>query len=468
MKKILIGTLSRLNNSSAVEVTIENKTVVDSQCRGIFYRGFERILEGKDPRDAGYITERICGICSSVHALAAAYALENAAGIQVPYNGHLMRNLIVGADILQNHIRHFYLFVLTDYIQGPQLSPLDTGYAVDKRFPKNVNDNLVKNMFQAIEISRLATEMIALIGGKTPFPHSILAGGCSVAPTADVIVHFNSKLKKINEFIRTTMQDDTHILADYYPDYFNIGKRKLNMLEFGLFPLAGNTGERYLPGGAVLNGELKDVNLSNITEHISRSWYSDNPAAPEPGSGITVADVDKKDAYSWVKAPRYFGIPMEGGPLVRLWIRGDYRNGISTMDRIRARSLEAEITGRVMETWLAEIRPGEPTFSSFKMPMEAESVGLTGAMRGPLGHWLKIKKGRIAHYEIITPSAWNFSPQDDTGQKGPVEEALIGTSIADEAQPIEIGRVIRAFDICSSCSTHIITPGSPLKEMRLQ
>ena len=111
------------------------------------------------------------------------------------------------------------------------------------------------------------------------------------------------------------------------------------------------------------------------------------------------------------------------------------------------------------------MEPEEPIFTPFKVPQEAEGYGLSGAMRGPLGHWLRIEKGRISHYQIITPTAWNFSPRDDYGKKGPVEEALIGTPIADENQPIEIGRVIRAFDVCSSCSAHVIIPGSPVREM---
>lgn len=467
MKKILIGPLSRLNNASSVEVTIENKTVVDAQCNGIFFRGFESILEGKNPRDASYLTERICGICSSVHALAAAYALEQAAGIPVPHNGNLMRNLIVGADFLQNHIRHFYLFSLTDYIKGPNVAPFNTGYTADKRFPEKINETLVQHFFLAVEISRLATEMIALIGGKAPFPHGVLAGGSTVPPTADVIVHFKSKLKKINGFIRNIMRGDISKLAETYKDYYQIGRRTPNMLEYGLFPRSEKEGERHFQGGAVIDGQLQEVTIQAIKEHISSSWYSGNQEPLVPANGKTIPDRDKDKAYSWVKAPRYFGKPMEGGPLARLWIRGDYRKGISTMDRIMARSMEAEIIGDMMEAWLDELEPGKPVFTSYEVPHDAEGVGLTGSMRGPLGHWVKITNGRIAHYQIITPSAWNFSPRDDEGKRGPVEEALIGTPIANEAQPIEIGRVVRAFDVCSSCATHLILPGSPIREMRL-
>jgi hydrogenase large subunit len=86
-------------------------------------------------------------------------------------------------------------------------------------------------------------------------------------------------------------------------------------------------------------------------------------------------------------------------------------------------------------------------------------------MRGPLGHWLRIEKGRIASYEIVTPTAWNFSPRDDDGRPGPVEEALLGTPVENEKEPVEISRVVRSFDICSTCSTHVLIPGAPPQEL---
>lgn len=137
------------------------------------------------------------------------------------------------------------------------------------------------------------------------------------------------------------------------------------------------------------------------------------------------------------------------------------------MDRIMARALEAERIGMLMDGWLDELEPGEPIYTPFEIPWEAEGIGLTGAMRGPLGHWLKIRKGLIDHYQIITPTAWNFSPRDDLGNRGPVEEALIGTPVENETEPIEIGRVIRAFDVCSSCSAHVMKAGSPVGEITI-
>jgi len=464
LKKIIVGPLTRANNSSSVEVTVEDKRVVDARCSGIFFRGFELILRGRDPRDASYLTERICGICSAAHGTAASFALEDAAGVRPPRNGNLLRNLILGADFLQSHIRHFYLYSLLDYVRGPNQRPFIPGYTKGYRLHGKVNEAMVEHYFQAVEISRLTHKLLTLLGGKAPHNHGLLAGGSTVSPAADILMDFGSKLRKIIDFIKNIMVPDTLTLAEAYPDYYEIGCRAPNLLEFGLFPRSEDDNERSFPGGVIIDGHPQKLDSSAIREHLKYSWFTGNSEPRHPSRGRTEPDREKEGAYSWAKAPRYGGKPMEGGPLARLWIRGDYRKGISTMDRIVARAMEAEMIGKSMEGWVEELQPGAPVFNAFNVPREAEGAGLTGAMRGPLGHWLRIEKGRIAHYEIITPTTWNFSPRDDTGQLGPVEEALIGTPIEDENEPVEIGRVVRAFDVCSSCSVHLIVPGTPVKE----
>lgn len=465
MKKIVINPVTRTNNSCSVEVTVENKKIVDARCSGIFFRGFELIMRGRDPRDASYLTMRICGICPILHATAASYALENAAGVRPPRNGNLLRNMIMAANFLHNHIRHFYLYSLIDYARGPGIGPFIPCYTRDYRLPEKVNDSMIGHYFQALEISRLGQEMTTLLGGKSPFSQGVLAGGSTVPPSADVLMDFRFKLKRVNDFIQNVMLPDALTLGEYYPEYFEIGARDLNFMDYGLFPKSEEDRERYFPAGAITGGCPERLDSGQIREHINNSWYSGEIEPEHPSKGQTVPDREKEGAYSWVKAPRYAGKAVEGGALARLWIRGDYRRGISVMDRVVARAMEAGIIGKLTEEWIEELLPGEPVFNSFEVPREAEGVGLTGAHRGPLGHWLRIENGRIAHYEIITPTAWNFSPRDGAGQLGPVEEALIGTPVEDENEPVEIGRLIRSFDLCSSCATHVIIPGRPVKNM---
>jgi hydrogenase large subunit len=464
LPKIVLAPFPRANNVCSVEVRVEGKKVVEARCSGIFFRGFELILRGRDPRDAPYFTQRICGICSSVHGTAASFALENAAGVRPPKNGNLLRNLIQGADTLQNHLRHFYLFSLPDYVRGPDLPPFVPAYTGGYRLPQKTNDALVEHYFASLQVSRLCHEMVVLFGGKVPHNHGLLAGGSTVPPTADVIMNFRSKLKKVNDFIENVLLPDTYTLAEAYADHYEIGKRAPSFLCYGHFPRDENDTSRHFPAGVVLDGRPESLDTSLIREYLRHSWYA-GESGLHPAEGETVPDREKEGAYSWVKAPRYRGRALEGGPLARLYIRGDYRRGVSAMDRVVARSLEAKIIGKLMEEWLAALEPGGPVFTPFEVPRRAQGAGLTEAMRGPLGHWLRIEKGRIASYEIVTPTAWNFSPRDDDGRPGPVEEALLGTPVENEKEPVEISRVVRSFDICSTCSTHVLTPGAPPKEL---
>lgn len=465
MKKITLNPLHRTHAACSVEVTVENNKVLEAKCSGVFFRGFELIMQGRDPRDASYLTMRICGICSAAHGTAAALALEDAAGVQPPHNGMLMRNLVHGADILQNHLRNFYLYTLLDFVRGPQLSPFVPGYTQDYRLGEKDNEVMMQHYYQALDVSRISHELVALLGGKAPFPHSLLAGGGTVPPAADILMEFGSKLKKINDFIGKAMLPDVYKLAEVYADYYQIGCRKPNFLEYGMFPGSPDNSDHYFPAGVIIDGREEKLNPLEIAEHLRYSRYRGGPGPLHPAAGHTEPQPEKEGAYSWVKAPRYRGKTLEGGPLGRLWLKGEYRRGVSTMDRMVARALEAQKTGQLMEQWVQELQPGQAVFTDFRVPQEAEGAGLTSTMRGPLGHWIKIEKGRIAHYQIITPTAWNFSPRDNSGRPGPVEEALTGIAIANEAEPIEIGRVIRAFDVCSSCNAHVITPGAPVQNM---
>ncbi|MEW5953784.1 MAG: nickel-dependent hydrogenase large subunit [Bacillota bacterium] len=465
MKKITLNPLQRTQAPCSVEVTVENHKVIEARCSGVFFRGFELLMQGRDPRDASYLTMRICGICSAAHGTAASLALEDAAGVRPPYNGIIMRNLVHGADILQNHLRNFYLYTLLDYVRGPQLSPFVPGYTQDYRLGEKDNEHMLQHYYQALDTSRLCHELVALLGGKAPFPHCLLAGGCTVPPTADILMEFASKLKKINDFLDQAMLPDVYRLAEVYADYYRIGCRTPNFLEFGMFPETRNKGNHYFPAGVMIEGREEKLNPGEISEHLKYARYNGGPEPLHPGAGRSEPRPEKEGAYSWVKAPRYRDKPLEGGPLSRLWLKGEYRRGVSTMDRLVARALEAKTTGQLMERWVQELQPGQPVFTDFKVPREAEGAGLTSTMRGPLGHWIRIEKGRLAHYQIITPTAWNFSPRDNSGRSGPVEEALTGIEIANEAEPVEIGRVIRAFDVCSSCNAHVITAGAPARNL---
>ena len=117
-----------------------------------------------------------------------------------------------------------------------------------------------------------------------------------------------------------------------------------------------------------------------------------------------------------------------------------------------------------MAGWLDELEVGAPVYEYSPIPSYATGMGLTEAPRGALGHWIEIRDSKISRYQVITPTNWNASPKDDNDQMGPIEQALIGTPVADPEQPIELLRVVHSFDPCLACSVHVIRPGGDAKK----
>jgi hydrogenase large subunit len=151
------------------------------------------------------------------------------------------------------------------------------------------------------------------------------------------------------------------------------------------------------------------------------------------------------------------------GPLARMWVNGDYQNGISVIDRVAARALEAQKIANAMDGWLTELVAGGPVYAESPIPQTATGIGLTEAPRGALGHWIAVEDSRISRYQVVSPTSWNASPRDDAGQMGPIEQALVGTPVADLDQPIELLRVVHSFDPCLACSVHMVRAGEGAK-----
>ena len=167
-ERIVINPVTRISGFLEIEAHVENNTVVDAQTKGLMFRGFERMLRGRAPLDAIYFTERICGICSSAHATAAALALEDAMGVRLSDQGRYLRDILHGCEYLQNHLRHFFQYTLPDFVRLPEGYPLlDTSHG-DFRLPKAVNDKLAADYFASLDMSRASHEMLAVLGGKAP------------------------------------------------------------------------------------------------------------------------------------------------------------------------------------------------------------------------------------------------------------------------------------------------------------
>ncbi len=471
MEKIIVNPVTRISGFMEIEVHVENNVVVDAQTKGLLLRGFEQMLVGRSPFDAVYFTQRICGICSTAHAMASSLALEDALHIQVSEQGKYLRDILHGCEFLQNHIRHFYQYTVPDYVKLPTVHPLDNEHD-DYRLPEKINKRISDNYFKSLKVSRLAHEMLSVLGGKAPHNHGIFVGGIAAAATTDKIIKMKSLLQEILVFINEQMLPDAYSIAEYYPDYFKMGNSFGNLLSFGVFNHYKELGTLYVdPLVFTVNkdgkgGIIKPFNQKNLTENIDYSWYKGAKNEYTPTEITTTPDMSNPKAYSWVKAPRYNNLPYEVGPLARLWLTGEYRNGLSAMDRTLARAIEAKKIAEILTILLDSLLPNIFVQEKYEAPQHAEGSGLIDTTRGALGHWLKIENKVISFYQIITPSAWDFSTRD-TNYRGTAEEAVIGTKIRDMKQPVELGRILRSFDPCMSCATHVYSPGHETTTIRI-
>lgn len=455
-EKIIINPVTRISGFMQIEVVIEKNKVKDAKNSGFLFRGFEEMLKGRSPFDAIYFTERICGICSTAHGFVSAVSLEDALRIKPDENGRILREIMHGCEFLQNHIRHFYQFTTPDYVQI-EVNTANDGGGRKYKLPKDINTVLNNHYLESFKYSRAAHKMLAILGGKVPHTHGIFVGGATVNIDASKIIELKSILAGIRDFVNNIMLYDIDIISKYYPEDFKNGKGYGNFLSYGVFDNLFNESGHYVKSGTFINNVRGSFDGSKINEDIIYSYYSGSKEVLNQKDINWQPDINKKDAYSWVKAARYNGFPMEVGPLARLWINGEYTKGISTLDRTTARVMEAKRISEIIESLINKVKLIPSQQKKWEIPDTAEGAGLRDTTRGALGHWITIEEKKIKNYTIITPSGWNLSPQDSNGNKGVVEKALIGTYIEDVKNPVEVGRIIRSFDPCISCATHIIS-----------
>ena len=460
---LTIDPVTRLEGHMKVDVTIDyvngSQQVTDAKVSGTLYRDFENILTGRNPVDSQHITQRICGVCPTSHGMASVHTLDAAFNVGVPDNGRIIRNLILGSDFIQSHVLHFYHLTLPDFINGPGMPPWQPSWSTDRRFDAATTTTLINNYIAALDIRRKAHEMGAIFGGKMPIAATYVPGGITTVPNATQKSKFRAYLTEIIKFITDRYIPDVERVASLYSDYYEIGKGPETLMAYGVFDLNATGSSKLLQRGIAMNGStsIQAVDINAITENVKYSWYADSSGGRNPRSGVTSPQYPKNGAYSWLKAPRYQGLPAEVGPLARMWVNGDYRRGISTMDRHRARAYETRKIAQAMQTWINQIVVGRTAFNQFSMPSSADAYGLTEAPRGALGHWMQIANSRISRYQIITPTCWNASPRDATGTPGPIEDALIGTPVENINEPVEVMRVIHSFDPCLACAVHVLS-----------
>lgn len=452
---IKINPITRISGFMEIEVRIEDHKVVEAKSSGLLFRGFEKMLIGRSPFDAIYFTERICGICSTAHSFTSTLALEDALRVYPKENDKMLRDIIHGWEFIQNHIRHFYLYTLPDFVVTPNIQPVYSNGNYDLRLPDDLNRRMSEHYLKAIECSRLAHQGLAILGGKAPHNHGIFVGGVTERMDASKFTHMKALVSKIKDFIINNMLEDVNTLADYYKDYFSMGGGYGNLMSYGVYDTYKENELTYVKPSILLNNKMSPFEPAKITENIYNSWYSGPTTDSDLFIEDTVPDMNKEQAYSWVKSPRYEGYAMEVGPLARMILSGNHPKQISMMDRTIARVLETKKIIEIIEALIERISFEEVNQRAYELPDSTRGGGLTDTTRGALGHWISIENKKISHYNIITPSAWNCSPTDSKGIPGVIEQALMGTDIQNPAQPVEIGRIVRSFDPCISCATHV-------------
>jgi len=505
-KRITVDPVTRIEGHLKIEVELENGKVKNAWSSGTMARGFEALLTGKDPRDASWVTSRFCGVCFSVHTMASAAALDEAFGAEVPDGGRILRNLIMASEYLYDHIIHFYHLTALDYLDimaianykgkdAELLAVKDKIVSLVKRgdthplTPRYEPDDFsvadpdivimaVKHYLDALKIQVTAKNMGAILGGRAPHFQTIVVGGVTQVPSVEQLGRFKSMLAEVTAFIKNVYMKDVLLFATgpLFPlAKLGVGGGHLNYLSYGSFPEDSSGKNLFFKPGVIKNGNIpnpEEFDQQKITESVKHAWYrAKDPVHPYEGE--QVFDLNKSDAYSFVKAPRYDGMPFEVGPQARMFIMqepnlmGLVKAGVKpgAVARHGARMLETVMLADQMQVWLGELIDlmGKPGFkvhdtANYEPPSSGEGSGYYEAPRGALGHWIKIKDKKIENYQAVVPSTWNASPRDEKGQRGQYEESLIGTPVPDPENPINIVRVIRSFDPCLACAVHVIHP----------
>jgi hydrogenase large subunit len=477
-----VGPFNRVEGDLEVELTIEAGEVTSAQVSSSLYRGFEQILHGKEPADALVYTPRICGICSVSQSVAAARALADLQGVVAPPNGELATNLILANENLADHLTHFYLFFMPDFARevyaGEPWYPL-----IAERFRAHTGE-------AAREVLPARADFLHLMGllaGKWPHSLAIQPGGTTRSLEVQEKVRVQSIIYGFRRFLESTLFGDSleRILAldsmaalagwmdEHAPDSSDF-RRFLEVAEQLNLDRLGRANDRFMSYGAyvfgderklaqgVWDGSVKRLDADAITEDISHSWMGHQREPKHPYDGITLPDIEVKQAYSWCKAPRLAGQVVEVGALARQQVDGHplirdlvASSGGNVRNRVIARLLEIARVLLLMEAWVREIRPRESFCHQAPMPEEAQGFGLVEAARGSLGHWMRVKHGRILNYQIIAPTTWNFSPRDGNGEPGALERALEGARLrGGEEEPVAVQHIVRSFDPCMVCTVH--------------
>jgi hydrogenase large subunit len=553
-QRITIDPITRIEGHLRVDVEVDGGKVTKAWSSGQMFRGLEIILKGRDPRDAWHFVQRICGVCTTVHALASVRAVENALGLVIPTNAQYIRNMIQSIHALHDHIVHFYALSALDWVdvvsalkadpvatqklaetlsdwpgnsakrfaavkdkvktlvESGQLGPFANAYWGHSamKLPPEANLMAVSHYLEALDYQRKATQALAIISGKNPHIQNLSVGGvtCAINPDNDStlnmerLYYVKQLVEEVRGFIQQVYLSDVVAVGALYKDWLPYGAGVTNYLAAPDMFLNKEGTQFDLPGGTIMGGDLKSVKpisslndtyfKENVQESIARAWY-DGDWSKHPWEEDTVPKfTDFKDdgRYTWLKAPRFQGKPMQVGPLAQMVVgyalgheqivknvngaldRISAVAGVkvgpeilhSTLGRHAARAVRASMMADLaLKHWgLLVENIGKGDLEIFNPPVfpkgEQRGVGVHEAPRGLLSHWIVIQDGKIKNYQCVVPSTWNAGPRDAKDQLGPYEASLMGNPIADAEKPLEVLRTIHSFDPCIACAVHMLDP----------
>ena len=381
-KRISIDPITRIEGHLRIDCEIENGVVTNAWSSGTMWRGMENIVKGSDPRDAWMIMQRICGVCTTVHAIISVRAVEDALGAKVPVNAQYIRNMILSAHSMHDHIVHFYQLSAMDWVditaalnadpdkaaemlkgvstwelnsanefrnvqnkikslvESGQLGIFANGYFGHPamKLPPEVNLIAVAHYLQALECQRDCNRIVALLGGKTPHIQNLAIGGVANPINLDSqsvlnlerLMFVKSCIDRLNDFVTQVYRVDAAIIAAYYPEWLNLGKTSGNYLSVPEYPIDGDNSKFVLTGGYIENFDISTFRpitqqkdefvVKGIKESGKHAWYEDDEPL-EPWAGLTrpkYTGWQDEGKYSWVKAPSFYGKVVEVGPLAYL------------------------------------------------------------------------------------------------------------------------------------------------------
>ena len=571
-EKVLIDPLTRIEGHLRIEMETEGKQIKKAWSVSTQFRGIETIVQNRDPRDVWAFVQRICGVCTSVHAIASITAVENAIGSEPPENARLIRSLVLGSQEIQDHVIHFYHLHALDFVNvvnaakadpqktlefahsigskwrgnnlkrftevrdtvqqvldSGQLSIFTGGYwdHPDYRLPPEADLMCVAHYLDALDFQRSMIRINTVFGGKNPHPNFLVGGmACSIDPNSSESINqvqldqIKTWIDEIIEFVNDCYYPDVLAVAGVYKDYFDIGATHPNYLAVGL---AGSTfggdpnksrissAHTAIKPGVIMGGDISKVlpfDPHKIEEFVSSAWYEysvgdDKGLTPDKGETTVKYTgpeppfewLSDNEKYTWSKAPRYDGKPMQVGPVARMILA--YAQGYepvkklvdgaietlgitpaqlnSTMGRTFARAAEATVSAQLLledyNALVDNIKEGRiDVFDASKWepsswPAQCEGYAFVEVARGDLSHWVSIKDGKVERYQAVVPTTWLAGGRDANGVTGPYEESLMGTGthpLVDPKAPLEPMRTIHSYDPCMSCGVHILDPDGKL------